>query len=301
MTGPVQHLSDRSDLDQSAEIHDRDPVSQRTDHREIVRDEEQGQTAIPLKLNQEIEDLTAHRDVEGRDRLVGDQESGIRSQGARDRHPLALAARELVRKPLRDLRRESDLRQQALDPSGKLATGREPESDQRFGDRFTYPHAGIERGLGILKDHLQITPPSAKLPPCQGEEVEPREADRPRRGLDQARDQTTEGRLAATRFPDQSERLSGFEVEIDVGDRAHPRTRSAKPSGTRPELLAELTHFEQRAQPTGSAEGASSQHSAPWPGAGSCQPGRSWRHRSRSSAQRGWKAQPAGRASGLGA
>ena len=46
---------------------------------------------------QHREDLRPDRGVEHRDRLVADQPVGLEHQRRGDRHPLALAARELVR------------------------------------------------------------------------------------------------------------------------------------------------------------------------------------------------------------
>ena len=45
-------------------VHDGDSVSEDADDREIVRDEEIGQTALLLKLEQKIEDARLNRDVE---------------------------------------------------------------------------------------------------------------------------------------------------------------------------------------------------------------------------------------------
>ena len=46
---------------------------------------------------QQVEDLRLDRDVERRDRLVGDDQLRLQRQRARDADALALAARELVR------------------------------------------------------------------------------------------------------------------------------------------------------------------------------------------------------------
>ena len=50
-----------------------------------------------LELPQELQDLRLDGDVERRRRLVRDQEVGLVGERHRDHHPLALAARELVR------------------------------------------------------------------------------------------------------------------------------------------------------------------------------------------------------------
>jgi len=71
-------------LDHPAEIHHRDPVGKMLDHRQIVADEEIGQSELAPKLKQKIENLRLHRDIEGRRRLVADQDLRAHDQGAGD-------------------------------------------------------------------------------------------------------------------------------------------------------------------------------------------------------------------------
>ena len=59
---------------------------------------------------EEAQHLRLDRDVERRDRLVGDQELGLHRQGAGDADALPLAARELVRIALERVRVELDQR-----------------------------------------------------------------------------------------------------------------------------------------------------------------------------------------------
>ena len=55
------------------------------------------QAELLAQLREQVQNRRLHRDVERRDRLVGDQELGLESERARDRDALALAARELPR------------------------------------------------------------------------------------------------------------------------------------------------------------------------------------------------------------
>jgi hypothetical protein len=86
------------------------------DHREVVADEEVGEARAALQVLHQVQDLRLHRDVEGRGRLVADQELGIAGQRAGDRDALALAAGELVRVLLAVGGIEADLGQQPADP-----------------------------------------------------------------------------------------------------------------------------------------------------------------------------------------
>ena len=61
---------------------------------------------------QEAQDLRLHRDVERRDRLVGDEQLGVEHQRARDADALALAAGEFVRIAVECIARQADLGEQ---------------------------------------------------------------------------------------------------------------------------------------------------------------------------------------------
>ena len=52
------------------------------------------------QLVEDREDACPHRDVEHRDRLVRNEQLGLEDEARRDRDPLSLAARELVREPV---------------------------------------------------------------------------------------------------------------------------------------------------------------------------------------------------------
>ena len=70
------------ELDDLAEIHHRDPVGDVADDGEVVRDEEIGEVELLLQLDQKVEDLRLDRDVECRDRLVGDDELRLQDERA---------------------------------------------------------------------------------------------------------------------------------------------------------------------------------------------------------------------------
>ena len=68
-----------------------------THRRQIVRDEDVGEPELALEPLHQVEDLGLDRDVERRDRLVGDDQLRLERESARDADALALAAGELVR------------------------------------------------------------------------------------------------------------------------------------------------------------------------------------------------------------
>ena len=85
------------DLDDLAEIHDRDAVADVLDDRDVVGDEQIGEAELALQVAQQVDDLRLHRDVERRDRLVADDQARVERQRAGDADALALAAGEFVR------------------------------------------------------------------------------------------------------------------------------------------------------------------------------------------------------------
>ena len=67
------------------------------DHREIVRHDDEGEAEAVLQILQQVDDLRLDRHVEGRNRLVADDQLGISRKRPGDADALALAAGELVR------------------------------------------------------------------------------------------------------------------------------------------------------------------------------------------------------------
>jgi hypothetical protein len=65
-----------------------------------VRDEDEAEAEIANQILEQVEDLRLNRDVERRNRLVGDQHPWVGHQRPRNGNALQLAARELVREAL---------------------------------------------------------------------------------------------------------------------------------------------------------------------------------------------------------
>ena len=77
-------------------VHDDHAVRSAGDHAHVVGDQDD---CHPEPLSQgvkQVEDLRLDRHVEGRRRLVGDEQGRLADQGHGDHHPLAKAARELM-------------------------------------------------------------------------------------------------------------------------------------------------------------------------------------------------------------
>ena len=118
---------------------------------------------------------------------------------------------------------------------------------QRLADDLAGPLARVERGVGVLEDHLHLAPQRPHLPPREAGDLAPVEADRARGRLDQLQDRAAERRLAAARLADQAERLAAPDAEADAVDRADlvDLAVDQEPAPDR-EVLDEVGDLEQR-------------------------------------------------------
>ena len=83
---------------------------------QVVGDEQVGQVELLLQVLEQVDDLGLNRHVERRDRLVAHDEARLDGERASDADALALAARELVRVAVGEVRIQPDDAQQLLDP-----------------------------------------------------------------------------------------------------------------------------------------------------------------------------------------
>ena len=90
------------------EIHDEHALAEMAHHVQVVADEKERQTQLRAQVRKQIEDLRLHGNIERGDRLVGNDEIRPARKRAGNSDALALAARELVREPLRMGRIKTD-------------------------------------------------------------------------------------------------------------------------------------------------------------------------------------------------
>ena len=97
VTWPLVQLVGGGDLDDLAEVHHRDPVAHVRDDGQVVGDEDVGERELALQVGQQVDDLRLDRDVQGRHRLVADDQ--LRAAGrARGRRRCAAAGRRRTRR-----------------------------------------------------------------------------------------------------------------------------------------------------------------------------------------------------------
>ena len=77
-----------ADLHDPAQIHDRDPVGDLADDRQVVGDQDQAEVGVVGQLAKQVGDLRLGRGVQGADRLVSDQAGRLRRQRPGDGDPL---------------------------------------------------------------------------------------------------------------------------------------------------------------------------------------------------------------------
>jgi hypothetical protein len=143
--GAIEKVLRRCKLHQLAVPKHGHPVAHLTHHRKVVADEEHGKAQLLLQVFQQIQDLSLNRHIEGRGRLVANEEPRARRQCACDADTLALAAGELVRIAAGVRGRETDLHQEIGGDFPRLVVaGDEPVEAQRLGDNVPDPHARIQ-------------------------------------------------------------------------------------------------------------------------------------------------------------
>ena len=87
------------------------------DDPKVVGDEEIGEAELLLQIEQHVQYLRLDRNVERRDRLVGDDELGVHRERPRDADALALPAGEFMRISSVVFGAQSDPRQQFQRPA----------------------------------------------------------------------------------------------------------------------------------------------------------------------------------------
>ena len=161
-------------------------------------------------LAEQVHHLGLDRDVEGRDRLVGDDQLRLDRERPGDADALALAARELVRVAVDVLGVEADQLEQLLHPGLLLALVQAVHA-QRRADRIVADRVPrVERGVRVLEDHLHVAADGAQLVLLAGARCRvPSNSIDAAGGLVSSRVTSRDGRrLAAAGLPDEAEGLA---------------------------------------------------------------------------------------------
>ena len=128
--------------------HHGDAVADLRRDAQIVGDEQHREAQPAADVGEQLQHLRLHRDVERRDRLVGDQQLGLHRQRAGDADALALAARELVRVAVRAPRGRARPAPSARAPARSRLGARRPWFIGPRRSRRRPSGAGRARGRG---------------------------------------------------------------------------------------------------------------------------------------------------------
>ena len=269
-------------LDDLAQVHHRDAVADVAHDRKVVGDEQVGQPEVGLEVFEQVDDLRLNRHVERRDGLIGHDEGGLNGEGAGDADALPLAARELVRVAAGEVGVEPDGLEQFAHPF-LAAAALQAVDHHRLRHDAAHAHARVQRGVGVLEDHLHLPPVGAQVAARERGQIDrPAAGGRGRifaapirvgavvcavlvgvghdvagvarrgeqhiagRGSVELQDRAPGGRLAAARLADQSERLALAHRERDAvhGLDVGDLALEQQPGGDR-EVHLEVLHFEQ--------------------------------------------------------
>ena len=185
-----------------------------------MRDEQVGQAEFGPQPLEQVEDLGLDEDVQGRHRLVADDQGRVEGDGARDGDPLGLAAGQLAGPPCAVSGQPDQLEHLVHPlPPGIPVPG--PVGDQRLLDEVPHPPLRVQRAERVLEDHLQVPPGLEQPGAAQRDQVGAAEDDRARGGPRRLHDRAGQRRLARTGLAHDAQRLPGPHVERDAGDGVH--------------------------------------------------------------------------------
>jgi ABC-type lipoprotein export system ATPase subunit len=254
----VEDVGHRRLLLDAAGIHDGELVRLLRYHAEVVRDEEERHAMALAELAQQLEDLRLDGDVEGRRRLVRDEDARLAGDRDGDHDALAHAARELMRVVVRTPCGLGDphLLQQRRRALPRLAAAHAAVQAERFCDLAPDREHGVQRGHRLLEHHRQPGPAELTHPALrQREQVLAVEqyasaGDVPRR-RHEAHQRQRRHALPAARLADEAEHASRVERERHVVDGVHA------PAVQREHRL-QIAHLEEGHQPGRGVPAASS-------------------------------------------
>ena len=103
-----EHRWPRTYFDETPQIHNPNVVRYALDDRNIVTDEEEGQSQIRLQFCEKVQHLRLYRDIQCRDRLVGYDQARMGRDCAGDRNALPLSSGQFVRVAVEETAREID-------------------------------------------------------------------------------------------------------------------------------------------------------------------------------------------------
>ena len=145
-------------LHDAPRVHDGHAVGVPGDHAQVVGDEDDAHLVLVAQLVDEVEDLHLRRHVQGRGRLVGDEDARLAHQRHGDHDALAHAARQLVRVGVDDrLGAGHPHALEDLDGAGQgLLLRHLLVHAQRLAHLQPDLHGRVQAGERVLEDHADL-------------------------------------------------------------------------------------------------------------------------------------------------
>ena len=158
MQGVGEELLRGGQLHHVAQVHDADAVADILHHAQVVGDEEVGQVLLLLQVGQQVEDLGLDGHVQSGHGLVAHHKGGVEGQAAGDADTLPLAAGELVGVTAEHIGVQAAVLHDLEDivPHGGVAPLEDAVGHQALTDDLTHRHTGVQGGVGVLEDELQV-------------------------------------------------------------------------------------------------------------------------------------------------
>ncbi len=241
-----EDLRGRRDLDYAAQVEDRGALADVPGDIQVVRDEEVRQPALVLQPDHQVQDLRLDRDIKRREGLVGDHYLRLDGQRAGDADALALTAAERVRPPVCLVARQTDGGEQLGNSLFPLGAAHDAVDLEYLGQRLANGHARVERGVGVLKDALNLPPHHPRGVALAVQNALAAVQDVAAGRLVQAKQQPPVGRLAGACLADQRERLTALDRQRDAVDSLEhgPRATERVPAGC--EVPRDVARLEDR-------------------------------------------------------
>ena len=208
-----QELADRTGGDNLFMPKHRDPVADRKQAVEIVRDHEHSEAERLLQRADEIVEIAGGNRVEARGRLVEEHDLRIERERPRQRDALGHAAGQLGRQFVGSFRRQADERQLLQRESVERRLGQAQMLAHRRLD--VLPHGQAREQRALLEQHAPALADHETLVRRHLVDVQAEHFDRARLFVQQAEDRARQDRLAGARGADKAQHLAAIEIEIE--------------------------------------------------------------------------------------
>ena len=239
---------DIGDLDEFARVQHQRAVAGTGENAEVVADVQHRRAPLADQVADEVQHGGLGGGIQGRGRLVEDQEPWIGGEGHGDHDALEHPAAGLVGVGARHAARvgQAHRREDISHASLGVGAGQAPAHLKGLGHLLAEAQARVQRREGVLRHQRQARPPDAHhLPRVEIQEAAPLEGHRARthgaRRGEVAHDGQGGRGLARPRLADQAARLAGQDVKGEVADRLDPA--AAVPIGHREAVDVERRHI----------------------------------------------------------